>query len=89
MPAIWMRWRGGGPTLISKTTFPEFQMCPKNAWLKLHKPELLEQFKLSDLELHLVEQGSEVELAARALWGLMAFSSPLINRPGGNVTVSI
>ena len=75
--------------LISKTTFLEFQVCPKNAWLKLHKPELLEQFKLSDLEFHLVEQGSEVELAARALWGLMAFSSPLIDRPCGNVTVSI
>jgi hypothetical protein len=43
-------------------------MRPKNAWLKLHKPELLEQFKLSDFELHLVEQGNEVELAARALW---------------------
>jgi hypothetical protein len=34
-------------------------MRPKNAWLKLHKPELLEQFKLSDFELHLVEQGNE------------------------------
>src|SRR5258705_11158875 len=42
-------------------------MRRKNAWLKLHKLELLEQFKLSDFELHLVEQGNEVELAARAL----------------------
>ena len=58
--------------MISKTTFPEFQMCPKNAWLKLHKPELLEQLKVSDFELHLVEQGREVELAAQALWNLMA-----------------
>jgi hypothetical protein len=47
-------------------------MCPKNAWLKLHKPELLEQLKVSDFELHLVEQGREVELAAQALWNLMA-----------------
>jgi hypothetical protein len=30
---------GGGPILISKTTYLEFQMCPKKAWLKLHKPE--------------------------------------------------
>jgi hypothetical protein len=30
---------GGRPILISKTTFVEFQMCPTNAWLKLHKPE--------------------------------------------------
>ena len=27
--------------LISKTTFLEFLMCPKNIWLKLHRPELL------------------------------------------------
>jgi CRISPR/Cas system-associated exonuclease Cas4 (RecB family) len=54
--------------LISKTTFLEFQMCPKNTWLKLHKPELLHQFKLSEFELHLVEQGNEVEALARNLW---------------------
>ncbi len=54
--------------LISKTTFLEFQMCPKNTWLKLHRPELLHQFKLSEFELHLVEQGNEVEAFARNLW---------------------
>ena len=54
--------------LISKTTFLEFQMCPKNTWLKLHRPELLQQFKLSEFELHLVEQGNEVEAFARNLW---------------------
>jgi len=54
--------------LISKTTFLEFQMCPKNTWLKLHRPELLHQFKLSEFELHLVEQGNEVESFARNLW---------------------
>ena len=54
--------------LISKTTFLEFQMCPKNTWLKLHRPELLHQFSLSEFELHLVEQGNEVEAFARNLW---------------------
>jgi hypothetical protein len=54
--------------LISKTTFLEFEMCPKNTWLKLHRPELLHQFKLSEFELHLVEQGNEVEAFARNLW---------------------
>jgi hypothetical protein len=29
--------------LISKTTFLQFQMCPKDTWLKLHKPELHRQ----------------------------------------------
>src|SRR5262245_30954470 len=54
--------------LISKTTFLEFQMCPKNTWRKVHKPQLLHQFKLSEFELHLVEQGNEVEAFARNLW---------------------
>ena len=54
--------------LISKTTFLEFQMCPKNTWLKLHRPDLLHQFTLSEFELHLVEQGNEVEAFARNLW---------------------
>jgi hypothetical protein len=54
--------------LISKSTFLEFQMCPKNTWLKLHKPELLHKFRLSEFELHLVEQGNEVEAFARNLW---------------------
>jgi hypothetical protein len=51
-------------------------MRPKNAWLKLHKPELLEQFKLSDFELHLSSRGMRSSsLHERS--GLMAFSSPL------------
>ena len=54
--------------LISKTTFLEFQVCPKNTWLKLHRPELLHQFKLSEFDLHLVEQGNEFETFARNLW---------------------
>ncbi len=54
--------------LVSKTTFLEFLMCPKNIWFKLHKPELLEMFELSPFELQLVEQGNEVEAYARNLF---------------------
>jgi CRISPR/Cas system-associated exonuclease Cas4 (RecB family) len=54
--------------LISKTTFLEFLYCPKNIWLKLHKPELLEKFELSDFEKHLMEQGNVVESYARKLF---------------------
>lgn len=54
--------------LISKTTFLEFLMCPKNIWLKLHKPELLEQFELSAFEKQLAEQGNEVEACAHSLF---------------------
>jgi hypothetical protein len=29
---------------ISKSTFLQFQICPKDTWLRLHKPELVETF---------------------------------------------
>jgi hypothetical protein len=54
--------------LISKTTFLEFLACPKNIWLKLHRPELAKEFALSSFELQLAEQGNEVELYARKLY---------------------
>ncbi len=56
------------PLLISKTNFLEFLQCPKNMWLRLHKPELCEKFTLSDFALHLVEQGNEVESCAHNLF---------------------
>lgn len=53
--------------IISKTVFLDYVFCPKNTWLKLHKPELLEQFELSAFEQNLMEQGNEVEAEARKL----------------------
>ena len=53
---------------ISKTHFLEYLHCPKNIWLKLHRPELLEKFVISDFERHLAEQGYEVESCARNLF---------------------
>ena len=53
---------------ISKSTFLQFQICPKDTWLRLHKPELVETFTPSEFDLHLMEQGSEVEVAARQLF---------------------
>jgi hypothetical protein len=52
---------------ISKTEYMEFLECPKNAWLKRHKPELLELFELSDFEKGLVANGNLVEEWARKL----------------------
>ncbi len=54
--------------LVSKTTYLDFLNCPKNVWLKLHKPELLEKFTLSEFEKHIMEQGNEVESYARNLF---------------------
>ncbi|MEK7610061.1 MAG: DUF2779 domain-containing protein [Patescibacteria group bacterium] len=53
---------------ISKTQFLEFLHCPKNIWLKLHKPKLHEKFELSEFEKHIIEQGNEVESCARNLF---------------------
>src|ERR1019366_5325432 len=53
---------------ISKTTFLQFKICPKDTWLRLHKPELVEKFVLTEFEKHLLEQGNEVEEQARQLF---------------------
>lgn len=53
---------------ISKTAFLQFQICPKDTWLRLHKPELVETFALTEFEKHLLEQGNEVEEKARQLF---------------------
>lgn len=52
---------------ITKTEYMEFLDCPKNSWLKRHKPELLDLFELSDFEKGLVANGNLVEEWARKL----------------------
>jgi hypothetical protein len=46
---------------ISKSTFLQYQICTKDTWLRLHKPELVETSALTEFEKHLMEQGNEVE----------------------------
>lgn len=46
---------------IDKSTYLEYLNCPKNTWLKLHKPELLELFELSEFEKNLSKTGRLVE----------------------------
>jgi hypothetical protein len=46
---------------ISKSTFLQFQICPKDTWLRLHKPELVQKFTLTEFDKHLLEQGNEVD----------------------------
>ncbi|SFV32882.1 protein of unknown function [Hyphomicrobium facile] len=54
--------------LITKTIFLDYLICRKNCWLKVHRPEFIEAFALSELELQLLEQGDDVERAARMLF---------------------
>ena len=53
---------------ISKSTFLQYQICPKDTWLRLHKPELVDTFTVTEFEKHLLEQGNEVEACARQLY---------------------
>jgi hypothetical protein len=55
-------------TPISKTTFLSFLECPRDVWLRLHRPEEVGKLELSDFELHILEQGNEVEAEARKLF---------------------
>lgn len=55
------------PTL-SKTDFILYRACPKNAWMKIHRPEVYYASELSEFEQHIIETGNEVELVARQLF---------------------
>ena len=53
---------------ISKSTFLQYLICPRDTWLRLHKPELVDTFTLTEFDKHLLEQGNEVEAVARQLF---------------------
>ncbi len=59
---------GDFDVLISKSTFLNFQICPKDTWLRLYRPDLVKTFVATDFERHLLEQGNEVEAHARRLF---------------------
>ncbi len=56
------------PQPISKTTFLSFLECPRDVWLRIHRPNEVGKCELSDFELHILEQGNEVEAEARKLF---------------------
>lgn len=53
---------------ISKTDYLTYLECPKNAWIKIHKREVYEQFPLSEFEKSIIDTGNEVEEYARKLF---------------------
>lgn len=53
---------------ISKTDYLIYRECKKNAWLKLHKPEIYYKNELSDFDKSIIETGNEVEDYARQLF---------------------
>lgn len=56
------------PVTVSKTDYILWRECPKNAWLKIHKPELYYASELTEFEQSIIDNGIEVEEVARALF---------------------
>jgi len=55
-------------TYISKTNYVLWRSCPKNAWLRIHKPELYYSAELTEYEQSIIDMGIEVERVARNLF---------------------
>ena len=53
---------------ISKTDYVLWRGCAKNAWLRLHKPDIYYAAELTEFEQSIIDTGIEVEGAARALF---------------------
>jgi hypothetical protein len=53
--------------MLSKTNYIVWRECKKNAWLKVHKPDIYFAEPLSAFEQQIVETGNEVDLLARQL----------------------
>ena len=53
---------------VSKTDYMLWRECPKNAWLKVHKPETYYASELTEFEESIIDSGVEVEEVARGLY---------------------
>jgi hypothetical protein len=53
---------------ISKTDYILWRACAKNAWLRLHKPDVYYSTALTEYEQSVMEMGTEVERVARGLF---------------------
>jgi hypothetical protein len=62
---------------ISKTDYLLWRECPKNAWLRIHRPELYHSAEITEFERSIIEAGIEVEKTARGLFpeGLLVTGS--------------
>ena len=53
---------------LSKTNFLICLDCFKNAWLKIHKPEIYKQKPLSSFELNIIDTGNQIDEFAQKLF---------------------
>jgi hypothetical protein len=78
------------PDFIDKTTYLAYCQCPKNAWLKVNKPELHGLFELSEFEKSLSIMGHEVEMMAQKLFPngvlIKSFEKDAVGKDAADVT---
>ncbi len=53
---------------LTKTDYLIYRDCGKNAWLKVHKPDIYHSKSLSQFDLTIIETGNEVDTLARTLF---------------------
>jgi len=53
---------------LSKTDYIIFRDCGKNAWVKIHKPEVYKKYPLSAFEQSIIETGNMIDEFARKLF---------------------
>ena len=54
--------------VLSKTDYLEYRECKKNAWVKVHKPDVYKRFPPSEFDQLIMRSGGEVENVARDLF---------------------
>jgi len=54
--------------LLTKTDFLIAKDCNKNAWLKIHKPDIYREKPLTDFDLNIIETGNQIDELARELF---------------------
>src|ERR1035438_1040344 len=54
--------------VLSKTDYLIYRECSKNAWLKIHCPDVYKKAELSEFDKAIIETGNEVEKYARELF---------------------
>jgi hypothetical protein len=54
--------------VLTKTDYLVFRECRKNAWMKLHRPDVYFTSELSEFDKAIIETGNEVETHARQLF---------------------
>jgi len=54
--------------VLTKTDYLLYRECRKNAWVKLHRPDVYFGSELSEFDKAIIETGKEVELYARQLF---------------------